>query len=70
MEVSGTNPMNYLVVTRVLATTFTIPILVFYADFISFYGSYVAVNMHDFISIRLFANQAFETLHFYDVVLI
>ncbi len=68
MEVSGTNPMNYLVVTRVLATTFMIPILVFYADAVSFYGSYLAVNLHDFISLPLFMNLAFDPLHFYDLV--
>lgn len=68
MEVSGTNPIKYLVVTRVLATTFMIPILVFYADFISFYGSYVAVNLNDFVSLPLFLNLAFDPLHYYDLV--
>jgi phospholipid/cholesterol/gamma-HCH transport system permease protein len=68
MDVSGTNPMNYLVVTRVLATTFMIPILVFYSDAISFIGSYIAVNMHGFISFPLFINQAFDSLHFYDLI--
>jgi len=68
MEVSGTNPVKYLVVTRVLATTFMVPILVFYSDAISFYGSYVAVNMHGFISIKLFIAQAFETLHYFDII--
>ncbi|MBU8893301.1 MAG: ABC transporter permease [Bacteroidales bacterium] len=68
MEVSGTNPMNYLVVTRVLATTFMIPILVFYADIISFYGSYVAINLHDFMSLRLFMNLAFDPLHYFDLI--
>ena len=68
MEVSGTNPINYLVVTRVFATTITIPILVFYADAISFYGSYVAVNLGDYISFPLFMNLAFDPLHFYDVM--
>jgi phospholipid/cholesterol/gamma-HCH transport system permease protein len=68
MEVSGTNPMNYLVVTRVLATTFMIPILVIYSDLISFYGCYVAVNMHGFVSLRLFLNSSFDSLHFYDII--
>ena len=68
MEVSGTNPMNFLVVTRVLATTFMIPILVFYADIISFYGSYVAINLQDFMSLRLFVNLAFEPLHYFDLI--
>ena len=68
MEVSGTNPMKYLVVTRVIATTIMIPILVFYSDAISFFGSYIAVNMHGFISFPLFINQAFDSLHYYDLV--
>ncbi|MFO7827321.1 MAG: ABC transporter permease [Bacteroidales bacterium] len=68
MEVSGTNPIKYLVVTRVLATTFTIPILVFYSDTISFYGSYVALNLHGYISLPLFISQAFETLHYFDII--
>ncbi len=68
MEVSGTNPMKYLVVTRVIATTFMIPILVFYSDAISFFGSYIAVNMHGFISFPLFINQAFDSLHYFDLV--
>lgn len=68
MDVSGTNPMKYLVVTRVLATTFMIPILVFYSDAISFLGSYIAVNLHGFISFPLFINQAFDSLHYYDLV--
>ncbi len=68
MEVSGTNPIKYLVVTRVLATTFMIPILVFYADAISFYGSYLAVNLQDFLSLPLFLNLAFDPLHFNDLM--
>ena len=68
MEVSGTNPMNYLVVTRVLATTFMIPILVFYADTVSFVGSYIAVNLQGFTSLPLFINLAFDPLHYADLI--
>lgn len=68
MDVSGTNPMKYLVVTRVIATTIMIPILVFYSDALSFFGSYIAVNMHGFISFPLFINQAFDSLHYFDLV--
>ena len=35
MEVSGTNPFKYLVVTRILATTLMLPILVFFGDIIA-----------------------------------
>lgn len=68
MEVSGTNPMKYLVVTRVIATTFMIPILVFYSDAVSFFGSYIAVNLHSYISFPLFINQAFDSLHYFDLI--
>jgi len=40
MEVSGINPMKYLVGTRVLATTLMVPLLVFYADGIALLGSF------------------------------
>ncbi|WP_300570771.1 ABC transporter permease, partial [Flavobacterium sp.] len=38
MEVSAINPYKYLVVTRILAATLMIPILVFYADLVGIYG--------------------------------
>lgn len=68
MEVSGTNPIKYLVVSRVIATTFMIPILVFYSDAVSFLGSYIAVNLNGFIAFPLFINQAFDSLHYYDLM--
>jgi hypothetical protein len=36
MEVSGTNPFKYLVVTRIMATTLMLPILVFLRCYCSF----------------------------------
>src|SRR5674476_876316 len=39
MEVSAINPFKYLVVTRVLATTLTIPVLALYCSFVALYGS-------------------------------
>ena len=68
MEVSGTNPMKYLVATRVLASTLMIPILVVFADAISFVGSFLAVNLHGEISIPLYITDAFAPLHYYDVI--
>jgi len=41
MEVSSTNPMKFLVVTRVLAATLMIPVLVLYADTLGIFGSLV-----------------------------
>jgi phospholipid/cholesterol/gamma-HCH transport system permease protein len=68
MEVSGTNPMKYLVATRVLASTLMIPLLVVFADAISFVGSFLAVNLHGEISIPLYITDAFAPLHYYDVI--
>jgi phospholipid/cholesterol/gamma-HCH transport system permease protein len=40
MEVSGTNPFKYLVITRILATTLMLPLLVILAMSLAIYGSY------------------------------
>jgi phospholipid/cholesterol/gamma-HCH transport system permease protein len=68
MEVSGTNPFKYLVVTRILATTLMLPLLVIIGDALALYGSYVGVTMVSQVSFRLFFFQAFERLAFSDVI--
>ena len=68
MEVSGTNPFKYLVVTRVLAATLTLPILIMLGDAIALYGSYLGVNIHGATSFNLFWTQVFDNLSFGDVL--
>lgn len=68
MEVSGTNPFKYLVVTRVAACTFMLPILVVLADFIALYASYIGVNIKDVVSLNLFYNNVFDSLVYGDVM--
>jgi phospholipid/cholesterol/gamma-HCH transport system permease protein len=68
MDVSGTNPYKFLVVTRVLATTLMIPILAILADAISLYGGYLGCNIHGVVSWDLFWNQVFDTLVYADLV--
>lgn len=68
MEVSGTNPFKYLVVTRVLATTLMIPLLVIVGDAIGLYGSYLVENLKGSVSFQLFFNQVFESLEFGDII--
>lgn len=68
MEVSGTNPFKYLVVTRVLATTFMLPILVLLGDAISLYGAYLGVNIKATTSFSLYYTQVFNNLSFGDVL--
>ncbi|MEN9981104.1 MAG: hypothetical protein RIT22_422 [Bacteroidota bacterium] len=68
MEVSGTNPFKYLVVTRILATTFMLPILVIFGDAIAIYGSYLVENIKGHVSFLLYYNQVFDSLEFGDLV--
>ena len=68
MEVSGTNPFKYLVVTRVLAATLMLPVLTILSDFIGLYGSYIGVNIRDTTSPSLYFFQVFDTLRFGDVL--
>src|SRR5436190_9008702 len=68
MEVSGTNPFKYLVVTRIMATTLMIPVLVMIADGISVYASYIGVNIRDTVSWDLFYSKVFNALQYSDFV--
>jgi phospholipid/cholesterol/gamma-HCH transport system permease protein len=68
MEVSGTNPYNYIVVTRILATTLMIPILVIFSDAIGLFGSFLAVNITGDVSFISFFGQVFGKLAFMDVI--
>ncbi|MFA5419850.1 MAG: ABC transporter permease, partial [Bacteroidales bacterium] len=66
MEVSATNPLRYLVVTRVLAATLMVPILVLFADTFGLFGSWVGVNIKGDVSFVLFLSQAFGSVEFLD----
>lgn len=67
MEVSAINPFKFLVVTRVLATTLTIPILSLYCSFVGLYGSYINVHSAESSSIFSFYQSAFSTISFLDI---
>jgi phospholipid/cholesterol/gamma-HCH transport system permease protein len=66
MEVSATNPFKYLVVTRVLAATLMLPILVIFADASGLLGSWVGVNIKGNVNFILFISQAFGSINFMD----
>jgi phospholipid/cholesterol/gamma-HCH transport system permease protein len=68
MDVSGTNPYKYLVVTRVMATTLMIPVLVTVADAISLYGAYLGANIRGIVSWDLFWSQVFDTVVYSDLM--
>jgi len=67
MEVSAINPFKYLVVTRVLATTITVPILALYCGFVGLFGSYFNVHTHEATSVMAFFKSGFSTITFLDV---
>ncbi|HLG36123.1 MAG TPA: ABC transporter permease [Bacteroidia bacterium] len=66
MEVSSTNPFRYLVVTRVLAATLMIPLLILYADAVAILGSWAGANIKGDVSFILFFSQAFSSVEFID----
>jgi phospholipid/cholesterol/gamma-HCH transport system permease protein len=68
MEVSGSNPFKYLVVTRIMASAVMLPILVLISDVISLFGSYLGVNIGGQINITLFWNQVYDALSYNDFI--
>lgn len=67
MEVSGTNPFTYLVITRVLACSFMIPILVMFTDMIALLGGFTSVHVGEGTSFALYFSQAFSTIKMEDI---
>lgn len=67
MEVSGTRPFSYLVVSRVTATTLMLPLLVIYADVVALLGSFMMVNFFNSSSFSLFFNEVATNVTYVDV---
>lgn len=67
MEVSATNPFRFLVVTRVLATTFMVPSLMMYMVFVALLGGYLNVHQHELTSFTTYFIQVFNAVTFLDV---
>ena len=68
MEVSSANPMKYLLVTRILAATLMIPLLILYADLLGILGSWVGANIKGDVTLVLFMSQAFSSVEFIDFI--
>lgn len=66
MEVSSTNPVKFLIVPRILAATFMIPLLILYADAWGIFGSWAGANIKGDVSFVLFISQAFGDVEFID----
>lgn len=67
MEVSGTRPFSYLVVTRVMATTLMLPLLVVYADGVALLGSFFMVHSLNDSGILLYFNEVATSITYLDV---
>jgi phospholipid/cholesterol/gamma-HCH transport system permease protein len=68
MEVSGTNPFKYLVVTRVTAITLMLPVLVIYTGLIGMMGAYLNIHQNELTSFQAFISSAFKTISFLDIL--
>lgn len=68
MEVSSANPIQYLVVTRILACTLMVPLLTVMADALAFVGGWLGVNTQETVSFTLFFRKAFAALEFSDLI--
>jgi phospholipid/cholesterol/gamma-HCH transport system permease protein len=67
MEVSAVNPYKYLVVTRVLASTVMVPLLVMYSGFIGLFGSFLNVHSNEQTSLVTFIHGAFVKISFPEI---
>ena len=68
MEVSAINPYKYLVVTRVLATTLMVPLLVVFADGIGILGGFAGINIHSDVTMYRYFSQVLSSLEFLDII--
>lgn len=55
-------------VTRILATTLMVPLLVIFGDAIALFGSAIVENMKGNVSFLLYFNEVFNALEFSDLI--
>ena len=67
MEVSAVNPFKFLVVSRVVATTLMIPMLMCYTGAVAMLGAFLNVHQNELTSFISFFQQAFDKISFLDI---
>lgn len=67
MEVSGTRPFSYLVVSRVMAATLMLPLLVIYSDGVALLGSFVMIRSFNDTGILLYLNEVSAAITYLDI---
>lgn len=68
MDISGANPMQYLVVTRILATTLMVPLLTLLGDVLGLTGGFLAINISGHVSLQLYFNKCIASIGFSDLL--
>ena len=67
MEMTATNPFKFLVVSRVIACTCMLPLLVMFSGAVGLLGSYLNVHTHELTSYKSFLHEAFIKISFLDL---
>ncbi len=68
MEVSATDPFKFLVISRVLATTITLPILTFYTALVGLLGGFLNVTLAESTSFSAYIQTSLESITFLDII--
>jgi phospholipid/cholesterol/gamma-HCH transport system permease protein len=68
MEVSGANPIQFLVVTRILACIIMIPLLTIFADAMALIGGFTATVLSGDITAKLYFTNALTILDYSDLL--
>src|SRR5215207_5883863 len=66
MDVSGVNAFKFLVVSRILATSLMLPLLMLFAAFVGLMGSFIDIHSNEQTSLLNFFQHAFEKITFLD----
>jgi phospholipid/cholesterol/gamma-HCH transport system permease protein len=67
MEVSGARPFSFLVVSRVVATTIALPLLVVYADIMALIGSFMTTSIYNNTGFMLYFNDVANSVTYTDI---
>lgn len=67
MEVSSANPFKFLVVTRIVALSCMLPLLVTYMAFMGLAGSFLNIHQNEQTSLPAFLSAAFGRISFLDL---
>src|SRR5215217_6336472 len=68
MDVSGVNAFKFLVVSRILATSLMLPLLMLFAAFVGLMGSFIDIHSNEQTSLLNFFQHAFEKIMCMDLL--